>query len=167
MLRPGIRSFLTKTAPAFLFFLTFFIKPILAQERVDTPLQYIVTYPAHIESKPFPVTGRLVGMNLEILKGALATDICTGESVKTDDNGFFHLNAAKGDTLGFCYGRYSVTMVPVKTSKEHYNVVLMKRKTDGLPQPYTHSEYDKAKKEDEDMYKILDKDAKLEGRWNY
>ncbi len=106
-------------------------------------------------------------MNLETLKAAVVVNLCTAEIAKADDNGIYHISAGKGDTLAFGYGRYSATLLGIKSPKDKFNVVLMKRKVDALPSDHSASDYEKAKKEDDELYKILDKDAKLEGKWNY
>ena len=147
--------------------LIFLSKSSQAQEVTDTPIRNFILYNRPVVYKPFPVTGRVVGMNLEILKAAEVINLCTAETTKADDNGIYHISAGKGDTLAFAYGRYSATLLGIKAPKDKINIVLMKRKADNLPPGHSESDYEKAKKEDDELYKILDKDAKLEGKWNY
>jgi len=138
-----------------------------AQAVTDTPITNNILYYKPVDYKPFPVTGRIIGMNLEILKAALVVNLCTAETTKADDNGIYHINAGKGDTLAFAFGRYSATLLGIKSPKDRFNIILMKRKANNLPAGHSGSDYDKAKKDDDELYKILDKDAKLEGKWNY
>jgi hypothetical protein len=142
-------------------------KNTLAQAVTDTPITNFISYNKPVIYKPFPITGRIVGMNLEILKAALVVNLCTAETTRANDNGIYHISAGKGDTLAFAYGRYSATLLGIKSPKDKFNVVLMKRKAGNLPPGHSGSDYEKAKKEDDELYKILDKDAKLEGKWNY
>jgi|GEM_PF-1226972 len=154
--------------PLFLVFvLTFFAGAGRAQETTDTAITYIVKYRTPPDYKPFPITGRVIGTNLESIKSAQVINICTGQTTNADDNGIFHFQAAKGDTLAFIGSRYPPTITGVKSPKDKFNIILMKRKADLLPPGHSRSDYEKAKKDDENLYKILDKDAKEEGKWNY
>jgi hypothetical protein len=152
---------------AVFFVLAFLAKTGDAQETTDTAIRFFVKYNTPLEYKPFPITGRVIGTNLESIKGAEVINICTGETTKADDNGIFHFQAGKGDTLAFAGSKYSATIIGVKSPKEKFNIILIKRKANTLPPGHSGSDYEKAKKEDEGLYKILDKDAKEEGKWNY
>ena len=150
-----------------LFIVGFLSKTAQAQDITDTPIRHFILYNRPAEYKPFPITGRVIGTNLESIKGAEVINICTGETTKADDNGIFHFQAGKGDTLAFAGSKYSATIIGVKSPKEKFNIILIKRKANTLPPGHSGSDYEKAKKEDEGLYKILDKDAKEEGKWNY
>lgn len=134
---------------------------------MDTAITYIVKYRTPPEYKPFAITGRVIGTNLESIKAAQVINICSGQTTNADDNGIFHFQAAKGDTLAFIGSRYPPMTTGVKSPKDKFNIILMKRKADLLPPGHSRSDYEKAKKDDENLYKILDKDAKEEGKWNY
>jgi hypothetical protein len=151
-----------------LFFgLAFFAKTGSAQQTTDTAITHFVKYSTPPEYKPFPVSGRVIGTKLENIKQAEVVNVCSGEITKADDNGIFHFQAAKGDTLAFAGGRYSPTVIGVRSPKDKFNIILIKRKAGNLPPGHSNSDFEKAKKEDEELYKILDKDAKEEGKWNY
>jgi len=137
-----------------------------AQQQPDTAIEHLVVYRT-VVYKPFPVSGRVIGVNLESVKGGQVINICSADTGRTDDNGFFHLSAAAGDTLAFVSPKYSATVVGVRSQKDKFNVILIKRKTASLPPGYAESDYNKAAKEDNNLLKILDKDAKAEGKWNY
>jgi hypothetical protein len=138
-----------------------------AQATTDTVIEHFVVYNDHVVYKPFAITGRVIGANLESIKGAEVVNICSGKTTRADDNGIFHFEAAKGDSLAFAGSKYSATVVGVRSAKDKFNIILIKRKTGGLPHEHSRSDYDKAKKDDDELYKILDKDAKEEGKWNY
>jgi len=170
--RPMLRSYSGFQSKQLLFLVLFFVFTFLAkiaccQETPDTAITFFVKYRTPVIYKPFPVSGRVIGTNLESIKSAEIVNICTGETTKADDNGIYHFQAAKGDTLAFLGGRYSPTVVGVRSPKDKFNVILIKRKAWNLPSGHSNSDYEKAKKEDEELYKILDKDAKEEGKWNY
>ena len=157
--------------PKALFFLAFALLLMgytssYAQEQPDTAIEHFVVYRT-VVYKPFPVSGRVIGVNLESIKGGQVINICSADTGRTDDNGFFHLSAAAGDTLAFVSPKYSPTLVGVRSQKDKFNVILIKRKTASLPPGYAEPDYNKAAKEDNKLLKILDKDAKAEGRWNY
>jgi hypothetical protein len=162
-------SFTKKMPVVFLFIvLSFLSKSALAQEDLaDTPIRHFILYNKPVEYKPFAITGRVIGTNLESIKEAEVINICTGETTKADDNGIYHFRAAKGDTLAFVGPKYSATVMGVKSPKDKFNIILIKRKTESMPRGHSRSDYEKAKKDDDDLYKILDKDAKAEGKWNY
>jgi hypothetical protein len=154
-------------AAALFFVLMFLARTGYAQETTDTAITFFVKYRAPLEYKPFPITGRVIGTKLESIKEAAVVNICTGETTKADDNGVFHFRAAKGDTLAFAGVNYSPTVVGVRSPKDKFNVILIKRKALSLPRIHSKPDFEKAQKEDEGLYKILDKDAKEEGKWNY
>ena len=137
-----------------------------AQEHPDTAIEHFVVYRT-VVYKPFPVSGRVIGVNLESVKGGQVINICSADTGRTDDNGFFHLSAAAGDTLAFVSPKYSATVVGVRSQKDKFNIILIKRQTAALHAGYSGSDYNKAAKEDNNLLKILDKDAKAEGKWNY
>jgi hypothetical protein len=147
-----------------IFVLLFFARLVVAQEIIDTPIVHDLNPKFY---KTFSLNGRVIGMNLENVSGASVTNKRTAESVNTDGNGLYKITAAKGDTLFFAIAKYAKEMRPVKNSKENLNVILMKRKANNLPAKHSRSDYDKAKAEDDELYRILEKDAKLEGKWNY
>jgi hypothetical protein len=163
-------TFAFKKLPfVFLFFmLNFLSKPVSAQATPDTAIEYFVVYRSPADYKPFPVTGRVIGIdNLEIVKGATVINICTGETTRTDDNGIYKASGAKDDTLAFVIPKYSASLVCVKSPKEKINVILFKRKVDSLRPGYSQHDYNKALRDDEELLKILEKDAKQEGKWKY
>jgi hypothetical protein len=71
-----------------------------AQEAGDTAIEHVVIYRQQ-QYKPFTITGRVIGVNLENIKGGQVTNLCEANATKTDDNGIFHLEAAAGDTIAF------------------------------------------------------------------
>jgi len=147
-----------------LFILLFLSGPALAQEIIDTPIVHDLTPKVY---KSFLVNGRVIGMNLEILQGVNIINKRTNETTGTDASGIYKISAAKGDTLFFKSGKYSMEMRRVKTPAEKLNVILIKRKTDDLPAGRSQSDFNKAQRDDNDTYRILEKDAKLEGKWVY
>jgi len=149
--------------------LAFLSKTVSAQERVDTPIEHDVGIrdpkPKVINS--VLLTGRVIGVNLENVQGVSVTNIRTSEKVNTDSRGVYHVNAAKGDTLAFYIAKYSKDIIIVKSVKDNLDLILFKRKVDDLPANHSQSDYNKAKKEDNELYRILEKDAKLEEKWKY
>jgi hypothetical protein len=144
--------------------LIFFSKTVLAQEVADTPAEHSIF--AKKVYKPFILTGRVLGVNLENVHGVVITNICTAETATTDGNGIYHIGASRGDTLNFEISKYSKEVRSIK-SNENLNIIMIKRKTGNLPPGYSRSDYNKAKKEDDELYRILEKDAKLEDKWKY
>jgi hypothetical protein len=136
----------------------------LAQDVIDTPIEHIEVYKT-IGYKPSPISGRAIGANLEVLKEARVINMCSAQATKTDDNGFFHLDAAIGDTIAFVSPKYPVRQVSVKSVKDKLNVVVFKEQSASLT-PGT-PDFIKAEKEDSKLLKILEKDAREEGKWNY
>jgi hypothetical protein len=136
------------------------------QDRPDTAIENFVVYRTDVY-KPFPVSGRVIGANLEIIKSGQVINICSGEATRTDENGMFHANGALKDTLVFVSPKYSARFICIKSAKERYNVILIKSNQNQLPADATESDHNKAARQDENLLKILDKDAKLEGKWNY
>jgi hypothetical protein len=168
MLPDNITFFSKRFSAMFLLIaLSFVSGTVLAQAVADTPIMHFVEYNKRVENFPFAITGRVIGANLESIKQAEVINICTGETTKADDNGIYHFQAAKGDTLAFVSPKYSATILGIKVSKDKFNIILIKRKADNLPTGYSERDYEKAQREDEAFYKILDKDAKEEGRWKY
>jgi len=131
---------------------------------IDTP---IVHYLTPINYIMFNVSGRVINMNLKDISEVTITNKRTGETAKTDIIGVFHINAAVRDTLFFEYPKLSTEMRSIKHPKDQINVVLIARKADNLPLNYSKNEHDRAIREDERFYHILEKDAKLEGKWHY
>ncbi|WP_295671829.1 hypothetical protein [uncultured Mucilaginibacter sp.] len=154
------------------FILLLFSRSVLAQEIIDTPIEHYIVYqdPKVIKVKinpPFAITGRVIGMNLENVQDVAVTNICTAETAKTDNNGIYRIHAAKGDTLAFVISKYSTELRGVKPSKENLNIILIKRKADAFVNKIPIHDYNKAVSDDNDIYHILEKDAKLEGKWVY
>lgn len=151
----------------FLFILLIVFSKATFGQIIDTPIEHYVFENAPKVRSEFPVTGRVIGVNLEDVTGADVINICSGDKSKTDSRGTFKIIAASGDTLAFFTRKYSVTRRCIKSGKENVNIILIKRKTDLLPPNYTDGDYNKARKEDEQLMRILEKDAKLEGKWKY
>ena len=149
-----------------------FCKQSFCQERVDTPITNFVPQPPP-DKKPRPIvplytvnlSGRVIGVNLEVVSGAAVTNYRSDEKTLTNSNGIFQITVAKGDTLTIEVGKYSKGLFVVRSLKENINIVMIKRKTDGLTPGA--SGYGKANRDDEELLRILEKDAKLEGKWNY
>jgi hypothetical protein len=151
-----------------LFFLpVFYTSGLFAQSATDTAIEHFVVYNQTAAYKPFSIKGRVIGARLESIKGAEVINLCTGDTAKADDEGIYHINAGKGDTLAFVYGRYSTAILGVRSAKEKFNIILIKRKTESLLPGYSRSDFEKARKDDDELYRILGKDAKEEGKWNY
>jgi len=147
-------------------------KAAFCQEIIDTPIEHYIVYkdPKVIKVKinpPFAITGRVIGMNLENVQDAMVTNICTAETAKTDNNGIYHIHAAKRDTLAFVIPKYSTELRGIKPSKENLNIILIKRKADTFVNKSPGRDYSKALSDDNELYRILEKDAKLEGKWIY
>ncbi|BAU55814.1 hypothetical protein [Mucilaginibacter gotjawali] len=147
-------------------------KAAFCQEIIDTPIEHYIVYkdPKVIKVKinpPFAITGRVIGMNLENVQGVMVTNICTAETAKTDNNGIYHIHAAKGDTLAFVIPKYSNELRGIKPSRENLNIILIKRKADSFVNKSPGRDYSKALSDDNELYRILEKDAKLEGKWIY
>ncbi|MGH7237242.1 MAG: hypothetical protein ACREGF_01770 [Candidatus Saccharimonadales bacterium] len=160
---------LKKLSFLLLFFaLNFLSQSSSAQTAPDTAIEYFVVYRSTADYKPFPVTGRVIGINnLEIVKGATVINICTGETTRTNNNGIYHTSGAKDDTLAFVLPKYSASLRCIKSPKEKINVILFNKKVDGLHPGYSRPDYNRAVKDDKELLKILEKDAKLEGKWKY
>ncbi len=146
-------------------YLFFFLIVVLSKtsyaQAIDTP----VTEPRVIEK--FLINGRVIGFNLEDLDGATIINVCSAEKVSANSHGIYRITAAKGDTLIFEFAHHSKEVRPIKYPKEKLNVIMVKRKTDDLPANYSRREYNNAVKADAEFYRILEKDARLEGKWNY
>ncbi|HEY8782659.1 MAG TPA: hypothetical protein VIM16_13630 [Mucilaginibacter sp.] len=150
-------------------------KTVLAQEVADTPIVHNIgvqapkVYKAKVLklNKPFPITGRVLGVNLENVEGVIVTNICTAEKASTDSHGIYHIEAAKGDTLAFEIPKYSGELRSIKAQKGNLNIIMIKRKAIDLLPNHSRSDYSKARKDDDELYRILEKDAKIEGKWNY
>jgi len=162
-----------------LYFLLFSIvlflsNAVLAQDVPDTPIEHdigihdpkVFKPKVHKVYPPFMLTGRILGINLESVQGVIIINSCTAEKTITDKNGIYHINAARGDTLDFEVPKYSRDIRGIRSS-ENLNIVMIKRKADNLPPGHSKPEYDKAKKDDEELYRVLEKDAKLEDKWKY
>jgi|SRR6185437_4424820 len=147
--------------------LAFQSKTAMAQAVADTPIEHYVFYKDPKVYVNILITGRVIGVNLEDVQGVNIKNIRTGQSASSDSHGIFKINAAKRDTLHFEVAKYSKEVRIIKNPKENLNVIMIKRKTDELPADRSSSDYDKAKKADNELYRILEKDAKLEGKWNY
>jgi hypothetical protein len=146
--------------------LVFLSKNALGQEVIDTPITNFYKPPRVYVN--FPVKGRVIGIvNLEELEGVAIANKRTSEKTTTNSHGFYQLNAAKGDTLLFNFSRYSKDVRVIKSPKENLNVILINKKVNSLPANSSKSDLKKAEREDEDLYRILEKDAEREGKWNY
>jgi hypothetical protein len=149
--------------------MVFFAKTAFCQETTDTPITHFVPQPGPNKIiKPENIaslTGRVIGVNLENVAGVAITNSRTAEKTTTDSQGIFKAKVAKDDTLTFEVGKYSRTQVIVRSLKDKLNIVMIKKKTDGLKPD--EEGYNKARKDDEELLRILEKDAKLEGKWNY
>lgn len=113
------------------------------------------------------IKGRVIGINLQELENVTITNICSNETTTTDKKGFYQLNVSKGDTLSFNFPHFSKDVLFIKNPKENLNVILIHKKVEALPPNASRSEVKKAIKEDEDLYDILEKDAKRDGKWTY
>ena len=91
----------------------------------------------------------------------------TAEKVTTDSRGIFQVTVVKGDVLTFSISKYSKEVRIIKNVTENLNVIMIKRKVDELPADHSDSDYNKAKQTDDEFYRILEKDAKIEGKWKY
>jgi hypothetical protein len=137
-------------------------KSAFAQVVADTPkVHNIVPGLYHL------IKGRVIGMNLESLEGVIITNKWTAEKTKTDSHGIYQLSVSTGDTITFECLRHSKEIRIIKHPKPVLNVILIKRKADELPLNSSPSDLKKAERADEEFYSILEKDAKLEGKWNY
>ncbi|MFI5137342.1 MAG: hypothetical protein ACHQIM_05905 [Sphingobacteriales bacterium] len=148
--------------------LLFLSKAAMAQEIIDTPIEYFVVAPKAIKPKTYVlVTGRILGVNLEDVKGAIITNLCTAEKASSDSHGVYHIRAAKGDSIGFEFPKYSKNIAAVKAPDDPLNIVMIKKTADNLPAVHSPSDLRKAKNADDELYRILQKDAKLEDKWKY
>jgi len=150
-----------------LFFLLFLSEKGLGQETIDTPIEHYIVYKQPKDYVTFSVSGRIIGMNLENVQGVIVTNKRTATKTNSDSRGVYQVSAAKGDTLTFEVAKYSREQYIVKSPKENGNIIMIKRKTDNLSPGSLQSDYDKAHRDDEELMRILQKDAKLEGKWNY
>ena len=147
--------------------LIFLSETALCQEVIDTPIVNFIFYKTPKVYKPFVVVGRVLVVDLGDARGAIVINACTAETAIADTHGFYQINAIKGDTLAFQLSKYSIAMQGVRSPNDKINVILFKRKSDNLPPDHSKSDYNKAKKEDDELYRILDKDAKQDGKWKY
>jgi hypothetical protein len=145
----------------------FYSKTTVAQDIIDTPITHYVFDKKAKTYAPFLINGRVLGMNLEDVIGATVTNKRTAEKAITADHGTYQINAAKGDTLVFSLAKYSLELQPVRSTADRLNIILIKRKADNLPAGHSKSDYNKAHREDEELIRILEKDARIEGRWKY
>jgi len=144
----------------------FFFKSTFGQV-IDTPIEHYVVN-KELKVKPdFAISGRVLGVNLEDVTSADIINMCSAGRSKTDNRGIFHINASAGDTVAVSTPKYSAGLRCVKSAKENLNIILIKRKTDLLPPGYTRGDFNKARKDDEELLRILEKDAKLEAKWKY
>ncbi len=144
-----------------------FAGTVFAQQAVaDTPITNYVFYSNN--NKPtFSISGRVLGMNLENVQGVTVLDICTAEKAVTDNHGLYTIGVCKGDTLAFLIPKYSVFVRGFKSPKDNGNMIMIKLETDKLPANYSPADYRKAEAADNKLLHILEKDAKVEGKWNY
>jgi hypothetical protein len=173
-MQPARTIFNSKIRPLIVLFLLLccFRNVAFAQQTPDTPITNFVPQPPP-DKKPKPIiplvtanlSGRVLGVNLENVSAVTIINYRSDEKTLTNSNGIFQLTVAKGDTLTFKVGKYSKGLFVVRSLKEKINVILIKRKTDGLTPGVAG--YAKANREDEELLRILEKDAKLEGKWDY
>jgi hypothetical protein len=149
--------------------LFFYSKMTLAQDIIDTPItNYVFDKKVKVKINPtFLINGRVLGMNLEDVVGATVTNKHTAEKTITGDHGTFRINAAKGDTLAILISKYSLLLQAVKSATDQVNIIMIKRKADHLPDGYSKSDYNKARREDDELLRILEKDAGIEAKWKY
>ena len=147
--------------------LIFLSETAICQDVIDTPIVNFIVYKTPKVYKPFVVNGRVLVVNLDDARGAIVVNACTAEKTIADSHGFYQIMAIKGDTLAFQLSKYSVAMQGVRSPNDNINIILFKRKSDSLPPGHSKSDYNKAKKEDDELYRILDKDAKQDGKWKY
>jgi len=145
----------------------FLSKTVWCQQIIDTPIEHDIGIKEPKVIKSFVINGRVIGVNLENVQGVSVTNIRTGDKVNTDSRGLFQVNIIKGDTLTFSVSKYSKETRIIKYPNENLNVIMIKRKVDELPSNYSQSDYNKASREDDELYHILEKDAKLEDKWKY
>jgi len=157
--------------PLLIIVLFFNSKTTVAQDIIDTPITHYVfdkKVKVNVKINPvFLVSGRVLGMNLEDIIGATVTNKRTAEKAITADHGTYQIDAAKGDTLVFSIAKYSLELRPVRSATDRLNMIMVKRKADSLPAGYSKSNYNRARREDEELIRILEKDARLEGKWKY
>lgn len=151
-----------------LLFLSAFLSIKIASAQViDTPIRYFQHMDKVVVKDTFIVKGRVIGFNLEDINAGSVINICSGEVTLTNKRGLFQIKATKNDTLVFEFTRHSREYRELKKPKENLNVILIRRKTEELPAGYSSSDYNKARKADQEFYRILEKDAKVEGKWIY
>lgn len=155
-----------KVSFIFSFILLISLKTAFGQ-IIDTPIEHYVVYNEPKVNPAFRVTGRVLGVNLEDVIGADVINMCSANKTKTDSHGTFRIDAAIGDTLVIATSKYSLWPRYIKSDKENVDIILIKRKVDLLPPGYSRSDYNKARKEDEQLLHVLEKDAKLEAKWKY
>jgi hypothetical protein len=146
------------------FILLLFLSKTSSAQIIDTPIVHDLTPRIY---KTFAIQGRVIGVNLEDVAGVTITNKRTAGKITTNSHGIYEVNAAKGDTLFFEVSKYSKVMEVIRNPKERLNIILIKKKTDELPANHSSSDYNKANRADDELLRILEKDAKLEGKWNY
>jgi hypothetical protein len=144
-----------------LFISILFLPKISNAQIIDTPIEHYV-FAKDLEKV---IKGRVIGMSLENIGNATVSNIRTKEKATTNSQGFYELKAAKEDTIVFEHVGHSKELRVIKHTEDKLNVILIKRKTDTLDPD--SGDYKKAAKADNELYRILEKDAKLEGKWNY
>jgi len=144
--------------------LLFLSKTAVCQAVTDTPIVHNLDPTFY---KTSLLTGRVIGVNLENVQGVSITNIRTSEKASTDSRGIYQVNAAKGDTLAFYIAKYSKDTLIVGSIKENLNLIMIKRKVDELPANHSESDFNRARRADNELYRVLEKDAKLEGKWKY
>lgn len=112
------------------------------------------------------IRGRVLGQNLEELQGVKIINMCNADTAFTNKRGFYKILVAKGDSLFFLSEHYSQDKRAIKRIKDNVNIILIKRKANGIAD-HNSSDYKKAVKEDASLYEILDKGAERNGQWNY
>ena len=120
---------------------------------------------ASAQTTPTLIKGRIIGQAMEELEGATIFNIHSLDSAKTNSRGFFTIKAMRDDTLIFTYPKYSKDWRIVKRITDHINIIMINRKAIGVPD--TTAQYKRAARDDDKLYKILDKGAERNGVWNY
>lgn len=140
-------------------------KPAFCQQVADAPNANNLMLPDLY--KTVLIRGRVIGINLEVLQDVIITNKRTGDKTNSDNNGIYQLNVIEGDTITFELVPRSQETRVIKHKQGALNVILIKRTADQLPVASSPADLKKAKKADDELYRILEKDAKLEGKWNY
>lgn len=102
---------------------------------------------------------------MEELEGVRIINIHSLDTAKSDSRGFFSVKAVYGDTLVFIHSKYSKIVKPIWNTHSRINLIMIDRKTVSLPD--STKEYLQAARDEDKLYKILEKGAERSGIWNY